>query len=191
LGGTSNEFAEHRPWLEANGSVLLTGACTSTDFPTTDEAFQRLLKGPDDGFLVQLAPGGSNLVFATLMGGSRREFWLMPTRDRLGNIYLVGRTTSTDLPVTSNAVQRAYGGADDAFIVKLERKGRLSTRLVQGQFELGVMGEQGGRYSILASTDLRAWSFWTNVSTTGSTVWLADEEASRPSLKAFRAVSDW
>jgi hypothetical protein len=138
-----------------------------------------------------LAPGGSNLVFATLMRGSGREFWLMPTRDRLGNIYLVGRTTSTDLPVTSNVLQRTYGGADDAFIVKLERKGRLSTRLVQGQFELGVMGEQGGRYSILASTDLRAWSFWTNVSTTGSTVWLADEEASRPSLKAFRAVSDW
>jgi hypothetical protein len=88
-------------------------------------------------------------------------------------------------------VQRTYGGADDAFIVKLERKGRLSTRLVQGQFELGVIGEQGGRYSILTSTDLRAWSFWTNVSTTGSTVWLADEEASRLSLKAFRAVSDW
>jgi hypothetical protein len=257
LGGASNEFAEHRLWLEADGGVLLTGSCTSTNFPATSGAFQGVLQGPEDGFLVQWAPGGSNFVFATLLGGNGREFWIMPTRDLERNIYLVGRTTSTDLPVTSNAmqrtygggagdgvlaifspdgtrllyatylggtgdelvrgvwlgnagevylvgrtsspdfpitsnaVQRAYGGGDDAFIVKLERKGRLSARLVQSRFEVGLLGERGGRYLILTSTDLQHWSCWTNLSATEVPLWLADEAAAPASLKAFRAVAEW
>jgi hypothetical protein len=34
----------------------------------------------------------------------------MPTRDRQGNIFIAGQTSSTDLPVTPDALQQKYGG---------------------------------------------------------------------------------
>ncbi|MHC4400159.1 MAG: SBBP repeat-containing protein [Planctomycetota bacterium] len=111
LGGGKNEFGEHRMALLADGGVLFTGFAGSSDFPTTPGALQRELKGPGDGFLAKLAPGGRQLVFSTLLGGSGgNEFYLMPTVDSRGNILMVGSTGSVDFPVTADALQTAYGG---------------------------------------------------------------------------------
>jgi len=119
LGGAANEFAEHRPCLLPDGSVLLTGVTASADFPTTDGAYQRALKGKNDGFLTKLSADGGTLVFSTLLGGSGGEFWLMPTPDESGNIYIVGQTDSRDLPTTPNALQPKFGGGnnDGALVV--------------------------------------------------------------------------
>ena len=110
LGGSGNEFAEHRPWLMADGSLLLAGFCGSADFPTSSGAFQPGRNGPGDGFLVRWAADGKRFVFATLLGGSGGENWLMPTVDARGRIYVVGNSSSRDFPVTAEAVQRTYGG---------------------------------------------------------------------------------
>lgn len=110
LGGGQNEFAEHRPALTAEGSFLLTGVTASPDFPTTANAFQWNLKGQNDGFLTQLSPDGTRFLLSTFLGGSGGEFFLMPTLDGNGNIYLVGQTSSRDFPVTPQALQSTYGG---------------------------------------------------------------------------------
>jgi len=113
LGGNGNEFAEHQLRLDPNGTVLLTGSAGSPDFPTTEKAFQRVLKGKNDGFLTQLAADGKQFIFSTLLGGSANDFWLMPTRDASGNILVVGETGSRDFPVTPNALQRTFGGGQN------------------------------------------------------------------------------
>lgn len=111
LGGRENEFAEHRPWLGADGTLLLTGVSASPDFPTTADAFQRKLQGKNDGFVTKVASDGKTFVFSTLLGGSSGgEFFLMPTPDRDGNILVVGHSTSGDFPVTANALQKTYAG---------------------------------------------------------------------------------
>jgi hypothetical protein len=110
LGGQAEEFAEHRPWLAADGFFLLAGFSASADFPSTPGAYQRKVKGPNDGFLVQLARDGTRFQFATLLGGSGSENWLMPMVDACSHIYVVGNTSSVDFPVTPNAFQRTYGG---------------------------------------------------------------------------------
>lgn len=112
LGGSQNEFTEHRPALLQDGSFLLTGSAGSPDFPATAAAFQRKLSGKTDGFLTKLSAGGKTFAFSTLLGGSRTDFWLMPTRDRQGNIFIAGQTSSTDLPVTPDALQQKYGGGE-------------------------------------------------------------------------------
>ena len=111
LGGGENEFAEHRPHLLADGSVLLTGVTGSADFPTTEGAFRRRLGGGTDGFLTKLAPGGKRWAFSTRIGGSEGEYLLMPTPDAAGNVFFVGTTRSKDFPVTPRAVQPKYAGA--------------------------------------------------------------------------------
>ena len=113
LGGRGNEFAEHQLLLAPDGSVLLTGSAGSPDFPTTPGAFQRTLKGETDGFLTKLSADGSRFVFSTLFGGSGHDFWLMPTPDAEGNIFIVGQTGSRDLPVTPDALQRSFGGGEN------------------------------------------------------------------------------
>lgn len=111
LGGRLNEFAEHRPYLAPDGTVLLTGVSASPDFPTTAGAFQRRLKGKTDGFLTRLSADGKKFVFSTLLGGADGEFFLMPTPDAEGNIFLVGTTSSRDFPVTGDAFQGRPAGA--------------------------------------------------------------------------------
>jgi len=124
LAGRANEFAEHRPALLPDGSVLLTGVTASPDFPTTPGAFQRKLKGKNDGFLVKLSKDGKRFTFCTLLGGSGGEFFLMPTVGPRGRIYIVGRTDSRDFPVTDGALQRTYGGGKgDAVLAVLSPDG--------------------------------------------------------------------
>ncbi len=110
LGGVENEFAEHRPWLGSDGSFLLTGVTGSAGFPTTAGAYQTKLQGKNDGFLTKISPDGRQFAFSALLGGSGGEFFLMPTPDPEGNIFIVGHTTSKDYPLTSGALQSKYGG---------------------------------------------------------------------------------
>ena len=72
------------------------------------DAFQRVLKGKNDGFVTKLSSDGKSLVFSTLLGGSGGEFFLTPTVDGEGNIFVVGHTTSSDFPITPDALQTAY-----------------------------------------------------------------------------------
>lgn len=113
LGGSGNEFAEHRLALLKDGGVLLTGTTASKDFPITPKAFQRELRGKNSGFVAKLSAGGRRLTFSTLVDPSGEGFFLMPTTDDAGNIYFVGRAASPNFPTTTGALQPEYGGKDD------------------------------------------------------------------------------
>ncbi len=124
LGGEGNEWAEHRLALLPSGAVLLTGVSASGAFPTSAGAVQEQLRGANDGFLAKVSSGDGAMVFSTLLGGTGTEFFLMPTVDGDGLIYLVGSTTSTDFPVTPDALQPAFGGgAGDGVVAVLSEDG--------------------------------------------------------------------
>ncbi len=110
VGGSANEFPEHRPYVTVDGALLLPGVTASNDFPTTSGAFQRKLRGKNDAFLTKLSPEGSQFVFSTFLGGSASEFCLMPIPSPNGNIIVVGQSESRDLPVTAGAIQESHGG---------------------------------------------------------------------------------
>ena len=111
LGGSANEFSEHRLALLRDGSVLLTGVTSSSNFPTTPGTFQPNLRGSGDGFLTKLSVDRERLAFSSLLGGyDRSEFYLMPTEDAQGNIFIVGSSGSKDFPVTTGALQKVFGG---------------------------------------------------------------------------------
>ncbi len=140
LGGRASEFGEHRLALLGDGSVLFTGFVGSNDFPTTPRALQRELRGSGDGFLTKLSADRTRFTFSTLLGGSgANEFYLMPTVDRKGNIFLVGSTSSEDFPVTPNALQRTFaGGKTDGVLAVVSADG---ARLVYATY-LGGSGDE-------------------------------------------------
>jgi len=57
------------------------------------------------------------------LGASDAEFFLMPTTDARGNIYIVGHSTSPDFPTTAGAVQAGYGGKGDGVFAILNPDG--------------------------------------------------------------------
>lgn len=150
LGGQDDEFAEHRLALLKDGSVLLTGVTSSKDFPTTQGAWQRSLRGKTSGFLTKMSPDGRRFGWSTLLGASGGEFFLMPTTDARGNIYVVGHSTSPDFPTTAGAAQARYGGKGDGVFAILSPDGSrlLYATYLGGQDEdllrsiaIGLKGE--------------------------------------------------
>ena len=138
LGGRGNEFAEHRPLLLDDGTMVLTGFTGSDDFPSTPGACQSRPRGKSDGFVTSLSPDGSRWIFSTCIGGSEGENWLMPTRGPDGNIFVVGSTSSHDFPVTEDALQKEFGGGrEDAAIALLSADG---SRLLYASY-LGGRGD--------------------------------------------------
>jgi hypothetical protein len=141
-GGSGNESVEHRLAMLQDGSLLVSGATASEDFPTTPRAFRRDLKGLGDGFLVKLAGSHSIMDFSTLAGGSGTDRFFMPTVDPRGNIWMVGYTSSKDFPVTADAIQKTYGGgATDGIVVVFSSDG---SRLLYATY-LGGSGDDGIR----------------------------------------------
>ena len=56
--------------MDGTGSAYVTGYTHSSDFPTTPGAFDPSYNGTGDAFVVKLNPAGSELTYATFLGGS-------------------------------------------------------------------------------------------------------------------------
>jgi uncharacterized protein (TIGR03437 family) len=122
LGGSQKDAVQSLA-LDANGAIYVAGSATSLDFPalnatSTTKAKASAAMNVHNAFAAKLAPGGQGLVFSTLFGGSQDDFGYGITADTAGAAYLVGNSTSADLPV-NNAFQASFGGKWDMFLAKL------------------------------------------------------------------------
>ena len=104
--------------VDAAGDAFVAGQTQSNDFPVAN-AFQALFGGREDGFVTELKPDGSGLVYSTYLGGTSIDACLGIALDSNGNAYLTGITSSTDFP-TFNPLQSKLGGGQNAFVLKLD-----------------------------------------------------------------------
>jgi photosystem II stability/assembly factor-like uncharacterized protein len=104
LGGRTGGVASGIA-VDSSGNAYIAGGTSSTDFPTTPGAFQRIYGGGQtDAFITKLNSDGSSLVYSTYIGGGAQDDCAGISIDDLGNAYVVGSTTSNSIPVT-NALQ--------------------------------------------------------------------------------------
>jgi hypothetical protein len=118
--------------VEPSGAVVVAGHTQSDDFPTTENAFDRLPSGGTDGFVLKLAPDGSTLLFSSLLGGSAEDVVSALELGPGGSLTVAGTTRSRDFPVSSSAYAVEPRGARDAFVARLDPSGErllFSTRL--------------------------------------------------------------
>jgi uncharacterized protein (TIGR03437 family) len=113
LGGSSYDGATAIA-IDPSGNAYITGATTSTDFPTRNAA-QPANKGGWDAFVAKLDSSG-NLVYSTYLGGGQMQpcncsdasfgppnpmdYGSAIAADASGNAYVAGATFSADFPVT-------------------------------------------------------------------------------------------
>ncbi len=123
LGGFDSEWGREIA-LDRRGLPYVSGFTASPDFPTTQGAFDRSFNGVVDAFVAKLDPTGTGLVYATYVGGRKRDglFQGMDV-DEEGNVYVVGDTMSSDFPTTPGSFDTTFNGRIDAFVFKLNRSG--------------------------------------------------------------------
>ena len=123
LGGSSTEDGVSGLVVDALGRASVAGDTESSDFPTVD-AYDPSHNGGRDAFVGTLSADGSALAQATLFGGTAFDFGEGLAADPGGNLYLIGRTASSDLPTTPGAFDRTHNGpfipsGGDTFVAKL------------------------------------------------------------------------
>ncbi len=118
LGGSQNDMGESIA-VDNSGLVYVVGFTDSPDFPTAD-ALQKQLAGDGgagpyfftgDGFAAVIDPSQGRLLYSSYFGGSLDDQLFALALDGQGGLWATGGTLSTDLPVTSSAAQKAFGGS--------------------------------------------------------------------------------
>lgn len=122
LGGTGFEIA----WscaVDRDGNVYTGGDAqpaigqSTADLPTTTNAVQPTYRGGgQDGFVAKYDRSG-HLLWSTYLGGSDWDGVFSLTTDANGNVVVTGVTSSSDFPITANAVQKTIAANSDAAFV--------------------------------------------------------------------------
>ena len=123
LGGSGDDSG----WgvaVDERGTPVVAGITDSQDLPVNDDAFQRTVQGGLDAFIARLDGPVFRTVRLTYYGGSQDDSSGFDGEDikvdASGRVWLVGLTSSADLPVL-NAPQKSYGGQTDGFVAVFSR----------------------------------------------------------------------
>ncbi|MHC4445859.1 MAG: SBBP repeat-containing protein [Planctomycetota bacterium] len=77
IGGSNKDTQEASIRVDNRKRVYLSLNTNSVDIPTTHGAYDRTHNGDDDGYIALLKPDGSDLIYATYLGGSKSPFVIM------------------------------------------------------------------------------------------------------------------
>jgi hypothetical protein len=134
--------------VDAAGAAYVTGETSSADFTAGCTApctvLDATLGGSRDAFVAKLNATGTALVYSTYLGGSGFDRGFGIAVDAAGAAYVTGETSSADFPAGCTApctvLDGSLGGAEDAFVVKLNATG---TALVYSTYLGGSSNEFG------------------------------------------------
>lgn len=151
--------------IDDNDNIYL-GACTqSSDFPVTNNAFQKSLFGLQDGIVLKLMPDLSTAVFSSFIGSGGEDavfgICLNPVNKR---VYIAGATTATNFPgVSSTSLYKNFqGGVCDGFISSISADGSV----LYGSSYIGTAGND-----LIYKLDVDQTGFPYIMGTTTSDVW--------------------
>jgi hypothetical protein len=123
FGGDDTESA-NAVALAPDGTAVLTGWTSSTDFPTGWFApYQANQQGRGDAFVTRLdsrLPGLDALRYSSYLGGGDLDVGQSLVVDASGRVHVGGYTFSENFPTTAAAIQSANSGLTDLFVTTLD-----------------------------------------------------------------------
>jgi hypothetical protein len=157
LGSTNNDVGYHII-CDAAGDAYVTGYSASPDFPNTETNVPGLFAHGDkndmgasdiDAFLTKFDPNGA-LIYSTLFGGKGDDIGYGVGLDAIGDVFVVGSTTSKEFP-TNNAAgvfRIKNSGGNDVFVTAFSTTPTNITALLYSGFFGGKKNDFG--YNIVA-----------------------------------------
>lgn len=139
LGGGEKD-QPHSLVVNNNEELLVYGRTESTNFPTTNNAYDRTPNGGWDIFVARFSANGNQLQSSTLIGGSGddglnidEDYSVQSSLkynygddargeiivDEANNVYIAACTKSSGFPVTGGVFQTSYRGSQDGIVMKL------------------------------------------------------------------------
>ncbi|MEP7286068.1 MAG: SBBP repeat-containing protein [Chloroflexota bacterium] len=138
--------------VDSSGNSYIVGFTNGPDFPTTKGAYQTVLGGNYDAFIVKLNDTGSRLTYSTYLGGiGGMDYGEKIALDNGDNTYVMGVTygiSGNNFPTTSGAFQTLSRDPIDVFVAKLNATG---TRLVYSTYLGGSQCDKGGGIAVDSS----------------------------------------
>ena len=120
LGGSGSDYGTGIA-VDSSGSAYVTGYTGSKDFPVVSPIQPKLVSTGDDVFVTKFNPSGLALVYSTYLGGGGEDAPNALAIDQTGNVYITGRTNSSDFPLT-NPIQNTRV-AFDMFVTEINAAG--------------------------------------------------------------------
>lgn len=117
IGGYYDDVGEDIA-LDGDGNCIIVGTTESSDFPTVSGSYDDSKWGYRDAFVLKLSSSGSSLDFSTFLGGSSDEYGYGLDLDGGGNVYVTGRTSSSNYPTTAGAFDTSLNSGWDVFVTK-------------------------------------------------------------------------
>ncbi len=139
------------------GGVHIAGWTTSAGFPTTLNAFDASFNTSNnfDGFIASLSADGSTLNYSSFFGGEGEDRAFGLHRDISGTIYFAGHSNSTDLPVSSSAIDSDLNGGNDLFVAAINGNTLVYGSYLGGSdedFGNGLTADAAGNLYIVGNT---------------------------------------
>jgi hypothetical protein len=123
LGGNGNDFCTAVATTE-DGHIVISGYTSSTNI-AAGPVVTNYAGGNRDGFCSKLTKDGE-VVWTVYIGGTGDDYTSDLAIDAMGNIYVVGKTSSSSVPYASQ-LQATYGGGTfDGFITQITSTGQIS-----------------------------------------------------------------
>ena len=120
LGGNSDDAARDVA-VDGAGNVYVTGSTYSTSFPGGGSGNA----GYVDMFITKINAAGTAILYTTIVGGNGSDDPTGLAVNANGQVWVIGTTTSDNLP-TPQAFQPEAGGGVDAFLLQLNGSGALA-----------------------------------------------------------------
>ena len=108
-GGDLNEHGNGITTDRYN-NVYLAGSTESSKHISTTDTYQDTIKGGWDAYLVKFYPSGTR-HWGTYFGGGSNDYGQNVTKGEAGDVFMVGRTSST-----SNLIYRAYQSSNNGSV---------------------------------------------------------------------------
>ncbi|UCC93315.1 MAG: fibronectin type III domain-containing protein, partial [Thermoplasmata archaeon] len=153
--------------VDGSGRVYVCGVTSSSDLPTSIDAYQRSHSNAsveEDLFVAGFSPSLDSLTFCTYLGGDGNESTPICDLDSEGNIVTSGLTDGTGMPVTTGAYDTKAAGVNESFLAIISNDGRslMACTYIGGDGAdriAAVLLNRTDTVYITGATDSKDWDF--------------------------------
>ena len=119
LGGTGLDTVAGIA-IDSGFNIAITGTTASADFPTLNGLSTPSPITGTHAFVTSLNPTGSSVLYSTYILGGGTDTAKGIALDVKNKVYVIGTTTSTNLPTTSGSFHPASLSANQFFVAKID-----------------------------------------------------------------------
>ena len=123
LSGSTYENWGHTATYDLNENIYSGARCFGSGYPTTFGAYQQNFNGSIDIAISKLNPDGSNLIWATYLGGSSNDYPHSMITDNQGDLYIYGTSSSSNYPTSLSSFSSTNSGNTDIIVSHLSDDG--------------------------------------------------------------------